>query len=89
LINAQEFQESFLLWQKQIVELLPEEVVAIDGKSIRASRRVQKGLRALHVVSAWSCTNGISLGQPKVDDKTNEISVIPELLKNYVSKGPL
>lgn len=80
-LNASEFQSYFFEWIKSIVEIFPENVIAIDGKSIRASRSDKSNLKALHIVSAFSCANGISLGQMIVDGKTNEITVIPELLK--------
>lgn len=88
-INPVSFQESFLSWLKAIVELFPEQVIAIDGKSIRASRRVRGDLKALHIVSAWSCANGLSLGQLRVNDKTNEITAIPTLLQNLCIKGAI
>ncbi len=88
-ITPQFFEECFLEWLKEIVELLPESVIAIDGKSIRATRRSREGLRALHVVSAWSCANGMSLGQLKVCDKTNEITVIPDILKKLCLTGAI
>lgn len=88
-INPMSFQECFLSWLKAVIDIFPEQVIAIDGKSIRASRRVRQGLKALHIVSAWSCTNGISLGQLRVDDKTNEITAIPELLQNLFIKGAI
>lgn len=80
-VDATAFQECFFQWLTYVTHLLPENVIPIDGKSIRASRRSQEDLRALHIVSAFSCANGISLGQMMVDKKTNEITVIPELLK--------
>ena len=86
-LNHYEFQECFLKWLTEILELLPEGVIAIDGKSIRASRRVKNNMKALHIVSAWSCENGISLGQVKVDDKSNEIKAIPEILKKICIEG--
>jgi len=88
-INHKAFQESFLAWLKATIKLFPENVIPIDGKSICASKRVSKGLKALHIVNAWSCANGISLGQMIVDDKTNEITVIPELLKNLCIEGAI
>jgi predicted transposase YbfD/YdcC len=81
LLEPDAFESCFLNWLTQIATLLPEEVVAIDGKALRGSHRRQAGLKALHIVSAWSCQNGISLGQLKVDGKTNEITAIPQLLK--------
>lgn len=88
-VNHNEFQACFMDWIKSIVELLPESVIAIDGKSIRASKRTTQNLKALHIVSAWSCENGISLGQVKVDDKTNEIKAIPDILKKICVEGAI
>lgn len=88
-LNASEFQTCFLAWVKSILELFPENVIPIDGKSIRASRRDKDHLKALHIVSAFSCVNGISLGQLIVDKKTNEIKVIPELLKKLCIEGAI
>lgn len=88
-INPTSFQDCFLIWLKAIIEVFPEQVIAIDGKSIRASRRVRGDLKALHIVSAWSCANGLSLGQLIVDDKTNEITAIPPLLQTLCIKGAI
>jgi len=88
-INTTAFQESFFSWLKAIIKMLPESVIAIDGKSIRASKRTRQGLKALHIVNAWSCANGISLGQIKVDDKTNEITAIPDILKKLCIEGAI
>jgi predicted transposase YbfD/YdcC len=81
LIDPDAFESCFLNWLKQIATILPEDVVAIDGKTLRGTSQSQKGLKGLHIISAWSCANGISLGQLKVDGKTNEITAIPELLE--------
>lgn len=55
------------------------EIIAIDGKTVRGTRR--KGHATLHLVSAYARTAGMVLGQRKVDSKSNEITAIPELLK--------
>jgi hypothetical protein len=57
------------------------EVVAIDGKSLRHSYDTSKGKGAISMVSAWATANQLVLGQVKVDNKSNEITAIPELLK--------
>lgn len=88
-IHPKAFQDCFFKWLKAILNLLPEEVIAIDGKSIRASKRVKQGLKALHIVNAWSCANSMTLGQMIVDDKTNEITVIPEVLKGLCVEGAI
>ena len=64
-----------------------EGVVAIDGKTVRRSRDDAKGNRPAHVVSAWACEASLVLGQLKVDEKTNEIKAIPELLDILCLKG--
>ena len=54
--------------------------MAIDGKTLRRSYDKRSGKSAIHVVGAWATKNGVVLGQVKVDDKSNEITAIPELL---------
>lgn len=79
LLNPKEFQESFALWMKSCIELSDGKVIAIDGKT---NRRTFGGTtRALHVVSAFATANGVSLGQVTTNQKSNEITAIPELLK--------
>jgi len=88
-LKPKEFESACLKWFKQIKTLEPETVIAIDGKTIKASARKQKHLKGLHIVNAWSCANGISLGQLKVSDKSNEITAIPEILKQLAIKGAI
>lgn len=52
----------------------------MDGKTLRGSRDASTGQEALHMVNVWAAENGLVLAQEKVDEKTNEITVIPELL---------
>lgn len=54
--------------------------VSIDGKTVRRSGDKKNGNSAIHIVSAWLSNAGLSIGQVKVDDKSNEITAIPELL---------
>jgi predicted transposase YbfD/YdcC len=55
-------------------------LIAVDGKTLRRSHDKKNGLGALHVVSAWAGEAGFSLGQLATDEKSNEITAIPELL---------
>jgi predicted transposase YbfD/YdcC len=57
------------------------QIVNIDGKCLRGSDDRKLGKRAIYMVSAWAAENEIVLGQRKVDEKSNEITAIPELLK--------
>lgn len=63
------------------------EVIAIDGKTLRRSYHQGDNKGAIHMVSAWASQNRLVLGQRKVDEKSNEITAIPELLKVLELKG--
>jgi predicted transposase YbfD/YdcC len=54
--------------------------IAIDGKALRRSHDQKAGLGPLHLVSAWAAEEGVSLGQVATEEKSNEITAIPELL---------
>lgn len=56
-------------------------LIAIDGKTCRGSHDHSNGLGPLHIVSAWASEQGISLGQVATEDKSDEITAIPNLLK--------
>jgi predicted transposase YbfD/YdcC len=60
---------------------LPGDWVHLDGKTMRHTRRRSTGLGALHVVSAWAGQTGLTLGQVAVDDKSNEITAMPQVLE--------
>jgi predicted transposase YbfD/YdcC len=80
-LDPEHFKSCFMDWIVQIKELLPENVIAIDGKTLCGSHQRSKGIKGQHIVNAYSCANGLTLGQIRVDSKTNEITAIPELLK--------
>jgi predicted transposase YbfD/YdcC len=86
LLSPEVFEEAFLSWVRTISSLTDGEVVSIDGKTIRGSRG-SGGKHAIHMVSAWANANRLSLGQIKVDKKSNEITAIPKLLDVLVLKG--
>ena len=88
-LDHQQLISGFINWISKIKGLVQEGVVAIDGKTMKGSHSRGKGLKALHVLSAYSCANGLSLGQLKVDGKTNEITVIPELVKQLALDGAI
>ena len=80
-------QSSFVEWVQLISELTDGEVIAIDGKRARRSYDKKNNKSAIHMVSAWACSNGIVLGQKKTEDKSNEITAIPKLLEVLEIKG--
>ncbi|MCP4612795.1 MAG: ISAs1 family transposase [Planctomycetes bacterium] len=86
-LDSEAFQGCFFSWVKSIQEATVGEVIAIDGKTLRHSYDRMIGKGAIHMVSAWACTNHLVLGQIKVDEKSNEITAIPKLLELLEIKG--
>lgn len=82
------FEACFLSWIKDLSELTDGDIISIDGKSLRDTRE-SGSKRAVHIISAWSDDNELSLGQVKVDEKSNEITAIPKLLEVLALKGCL
>lgn len=80
-LKPQQFQQCFLNWVQSLSPLTSGQVVAIDGKTLRRSHDRAAGKSAIHMVSAWAAENRLVLGQVKVDEKSNEITAIPELLR--------
>ena len=80
-LDPERFQECFMEWSQGVAELLPGDVVAIDGKTARRSYDTQAGKGDLHLVSAWASTNTLTLGQVSTEEKSNEITAIPKLLE--------
>lgn len=80
-LDHKEFAQCFSRWVGSISALTQGEVVAVDGKTICGSADRATGKSALHVVSAYASKNRVCLGQEVVDEKSNEITAIPELLK--------
>lgn len=79
-LDPEELEKGFAAWVGSIARLTAGEVVAIDGKTLRGSRRT--GSKAIvHMVSAWANANNLVLGQRKVAEKSNEITAIPRLLQ--------
>ena len=79
-LDPEQFQSCFMAWTQAIAELLPGEVVAIDGKTARRSYDRAGSKRAMHLVSAWATRNTLTLGQVRTEEKSNEITAIPQLL---------
>jgi predicted transposase YbfD/YdcC len=80
-LNPDQFQGCFAAWTAALCEATQGEIVAIDGKTLRRSFDRRSGTKALHLVSAWAVKNHVLLGQEAVDQKSNEITAIPKLLK--------
>jgi predicted transposase YbfD/YdcC len=78
-IDPEKFLECFMRWTQSLRSAIAEEIVALDGKALR--RAINAGDCPKVVVSAWAADNGLALGQLKTQDKSNEITAVPKLLR--------
>ncbi len=81
VIDPEEIQAGFQSWVNSMFTVTKGQVIAIDGKQLRGSADEKAGKKALCMVSAWATANQIVLGQRNAEEKSNEITAIPELLK--------
>lgn len=80
-LDPDQFHTCFTNWILSVSEVTKGQVIAIDGKTLRRSHDKTLGKGAIVIVSAWATANHLVLGQVKVDDKSNEIKAVPELLR--------
>ena len=87
-LDAEQFQQCFIDWVASLQKTI-KGVVAIDGKTLRRSFDHAGSKGAIHMISAWSASQRLVLGQRQVDAKSNEITAIPELLDLLTLKGAI
>jgi len=87
ILDPSALTQCFMAWSEALHEATGGEVIALDGKTIRHSFDTASGQPALHIISAWASENGLALGHVKVDNKTNEITALPDLLKMLSIRG--
>jgi predicted transposase YbfD/YdcC len=87
LIDPEQFRAAFGRFVAAVAQLAPREVVAVDGKTARRSHDRGAGKEAIHMVSAWAAANRVVLGQVKTEERSNEITAIPELLRALALKN--
>ena len=81
LLDRKQFAAGLFQWTQALHEATGGKVIAIDGKTARRSFNQKSGLKALHLVTAWASESGLTLGQMACEEKSNEITAIPELLR--------
>jgi predicted transposase YbfD/YdcC len=87
-LNPKRFQECFLAWTQAVAQLTHGALVSLDGKTVQSSFDRATALSPLHMLSAWcSEQGGLVVGQIKTEQKSNEITAIPELLQLLAIKG--
>ncbi len=84
-IDPYAFLDCFVSWVRGICPALHDETVAIDGKALRHA--YNEGDSIPYIVSAWASNSGLALGQVKVNEKSNEITAVPELLDALYLNG--
>ena len=87
-LDDEGFQRCFIAWVASLAKLGPD-IVAIDGKTLRRSYQEGGAKAPIHMISAFSSSQRLVLGQRKVADKSNEITAIPELLDLLTVKGSI
>jgi predicted transposase YbfD/YdcC len=94
-LKPEAFQACYANWLQSLRDKaaaatgIEQPVLAIDGKTLRRSHDKRKGLGPLHAVSVWAGEFGLSLGQVATDEKSNEITAIPVLLKLVDTRGAI
>lgn len=88
-INPKKFHECFINWMRDCHSSDDGDIIAIDGKTLRHSYDKSRRRGAIHVISAFSTMNSLVLGQIKTDEKSNEITAIPELVNMLDIKGKI
>jgi predicted transposase YbfD/YdcC len=86
-LDPEQFQGCFIRWMSAVSEVISGQVIAIDGKVLRRSHDKGINKAAIDMVSAWATANRLVLGQVKVDEKSNEITAIPQLLEALEVSG--
>ncbi len=91
-LKPEAFQTCFQRWIAACLvdsEKDSQPTIAIDGKTMRRSHNRAAGLGPLHLVSAWASEHGLALGQVATEEKSNEITAIPELIEQIDVKGAI
>lgn len=89
LIDPKQFEKCFIRWVKDIARRSKGNIVAIDGKTVRGAKEADHESSPIHIVSAWTSQNNLFLGQVKTNEKSNEITAIPELLDLLFVQGSI
>jgi predicted transposase YbfD/YdcC len=86
-LDSTQFEACFVRWMSTLCPSLAGEIVALDSKTVRGAHDRRCGKAAIHMVSAFVCGHGITLGQWKTAEHSNEITALPELIGVLDLKG--
>ena len=80
-LDPDALSQRFLLWLRHIAGLIEPQHIAIDGKTVNGAKSGGQRRSKIHLVNAWACKSRLVLGQVLTEQKTNEITAVPELLR--------
>ncbi len=80
MIEPKQLERCYQEWIRAIIPKNEGDIIAVDGKTVCGSGKRGKGIKPIHMVSAWSNRSGLTLAQIRTKEKSNEITAIPELL---------
>ena len=86
-LDPDQFRVGFPSWVQAVLPAVPPQVIALDGKTVRGSQDRSRGKAAIHMLSAWASTSRLVLAQLKGAEKSNEITALPDLLRQLALKG--
>ena len=89
ILKPKSFEQFFIIWSSQLHGSNDGKQIALDGKSLRGSFDKSKNQNMLHILNACAVDNGITLAQFEVDTKTNEITVVPDIIDALDIKGAM
>jgi predicted transposase YbfD/YdcC len=80
-LKPEELQKCFMGWMQAVQKVTEGELLNIDGKTLRGATEAGNSRSLIHMVSVWSASQHLVLGQQKVSEKSNEITAIPEKIE--------
>jgi len=89
LLAPSAFLQALMAWTQALEADTEGKVVAVDGKKLRRSFDTASKKAAIHMVGAWISENHTALAQLPVDEKSNEITAIPPLLRLLELRGAI
>lgn len=89
VLKPDHLNQALLTVARSLGEKPEREVVSFDGKTMRGTSSSENGLKAIHMLNAWGHERGICIGHMKVDDKSNEIPAVPQLMELLDLKGAI
>ena len=86
-LGSESFSKIFQDWMGAITQLSEGELISPDGKQLRGTKDLSSGRYGFYLVGAWAHQNGLCLGQQRVDEKSNEILALPQIIELLEIEG--